>query len=393
MKKIIRSILSVILIAALFTLGGCSECDHEWREANCIEPKTCTKCGATEGEPLGHDWAPATCTEPKTCRRCGATEGEPLDHDWAPATCTEPKTCRRCGATEGEPLGHDWIEATCSEPRRCKRCGYREGKPLGHDWQEATCTECKTCKRCGLTVGLPLGHDAPDLTCTTDGVCRRCGETIPAPGHDWAPATCTEPKTCRRCGATEGEPLGHTTSNGVCSRCGKEIYETVTGSGDDVISDIVLDNDRLYRVHFTHSGYHNFIVELYDQQNHKDLLINEIGNYDGRVFITGESPLTFEIKAGGQWSYTIEPLEPTTDTEFSGTGDYVTDKASLSSGAFLITHDGDHNFIVEAYTTDGRDLLVNEIGNYTGKVMVIVPDGSLVMFRIIADGNWTIERA
>ncbi|WP_418596742.1 hypothetical protein [Hominenteromicrobium sp.] len=33
-------------------------------------------CGMTEGEPLGHDWKAATINYPKTCVRCGKTEGE-----------------------------------------------------------------------------------------------------------------------------------------------------------------------------------------------------------------------------------------------------------------------------------------------------------------------------
>ena len=31
-------------------------CEHEWTEATCFDPKTCTRCGETEGEALGHKW-------------------------------------------------------------------------------------------------------------------------------------------------------------------------------------------------------------------------------------------------------------------------------------------------------------------------------------------------
>lgn len=54
----------VALIALMMILTGC-QCKHEWKEATCTEPKICTKCGETEGEPLGHEWKEATCTEPK----------------------------------------------------------------------------------------------------------------------------------------------------------------------------------------------------------------------------------------------------------------------------------------------------------------------------------------
>lgn len=56
------------------------------------------------GDPLGHDWKDATCTEPKTCARCGVTEGKALGHDWKEATAAEPKTCTRCGTTEGDSI-------------------------------------------------------------------------------------------------------------------------------------------------------------------------------------------------------------------------------------------------------------------------------------------------
>lgn len=49
-KKIMIS--AVLLVCALM-LTGCM-CEHEWTEATCTSPKTCSKCEATEGEALGH---------------------------------------------------------------------------------------------------------------------------------------------------------------------------------------------------------------------------------------------------------------------------------------------------------------------------------------------------
>jgi hypothetical protein len=66
-------------------------------------------------------FADATCTEPKTCSVCGATEGEALGHTWADATCTAPKTCDLCGAKEGTAAGHTFVEGVCSV------CGTAEG--------------------------------------------------------------------------------------------------------------------------------------------------------------------------------------------------------------------------------------------------------------------------
>ena len=68
----------IALIALMMILTGC-QCKHEWKEATCTEPKTCGKCGETEGEPSGHKWEEATVDHPKTCSVCGLTEGEPKE--------------------------------------------------------------------------------------------------------------------------------------------------------------------------------------------------------------------------------------------------------------------------------------------------------------------------
>ena len=94
-------------------------------------------------------------------------------HEWTEATCTEPKTCSKCGETEGEALGHKWTEATCTKAKECSRCGEESGEPLGHDvkeWEEETASTCSkagteigTCTRCGETVtkDLPLADHTP----------------------------------------------------------------------------------------------------------------------------------------------------------------------------------------------------------------------------------------
>ena len=82
------------------------ECSHVWKDATYQHAKTCTKCGATEGSPL-------VCTShvdanaDNKCDNCGATvqSGDPAcTHEWTPATYEAPKTCTKCGATEGSPL-------------------------------------------------------------------------------------------------------------------------------------------------------------------------------------------------------------------------------------------------------------------------------------------------
>lgn len=86
MKK--RCILLAVLLAGL--LAGCSEtepaaCQHQWTDANCIAPKTCTLCAATEGDALPHrydNWLkdPVEDQMIQYCLECGGENG-PVRYD------------------------------------------------------------------------------------------------------------------------------------------------------------------------------------------------------------------------------------------------------------------------------------------------------------------------
>ncbi len=73
MKKIISVCILTVLTLAL---SSCA-CEHNWKYATCITPKTCSLCEATEGTRAEHIWIEATCIDPKTCTTCGKTEGSP----------------------------------------------------------------------------------------------------------------------------------------------------------------------------------------------------------------------------------------------------------------------------------------------------------------------------
>ena len=226
--------------------------EHTYKDATCTDAKTCSACGATEGEALGHSYNKATCTKAETCSRCGSTKGSALGHNYKDATCTTPKTCSRCGATSGKALGHthkavtctegatctvcgtvipaaghSYKDATCTAPKTCATCGATEGNALGHSYKDATCTAPKTCSTCGATEGSAAEHNWNAATCTAPKTCSVCGATEgDAAGHNWNAATCTAPKTCSVCGATEGSATGHNYQNGVCTGCGD--VETIT---------------------------------------------------------------------------------------------------------------------------------------------------------------------
>lgn len=138
MKKFVgkakKTALMLLLLGVIFLLAACCM-KHEWKDATCTEPKTCVKCGETEGEATGHIWVNATCEKAKYCIGCDMTEGTALGHEWQEATCTEAEKCSICGRTNGDPLGHEWESATAEKPKTCIVCGETEGEPLQLTYQ------------------------------------------------------------------------------------------------------------------------------------------------------------------------------------------------------------------------------------------------------------------
>ena len=208
-----------------------SECVHNWADATCTAPKTCTLCGATEGEAKGHteviDAAvAATCTatgltEGKHCSVCGevlvaqtvvpATGHTEVIDKAVAATCTatgltEGKHCSVCNTvlvaqTETPAIGHsfgEWVvtqEATCTEEgqerRDCANCDHYETRKvdaLGHT-EVVDAAVAPTCTATGLTEGKHCSVCNEVLVAQTvvpvadhkyeNGKCTVCGEADP----------------------------------------------------------------------------------------------------------------------------------------------------------------------------------------------------------------------
>ncbi len=215
------------------------ECIHEEVKDEAVEAR-CDRLGLTEGS---------------HCKKCGkvfiAQQEIPMtEHQWAEATCQSPKTCTVCKKHEGKAKGHsfgDWTvlkEATIKEEgkkeRICSECNHKEEELIPklehthsfssewtHDesehWKDCSCGESD--ERSAHSFGA--WQTVTDASCTQSGSaeqkCTACGyteqKTIPKKGHSWQDATCTLPKTCSNCHQTEGNALGHSYENGVCSRC------------------------------------------------------------------------------------------------------------------------------------------------------------------------------
>ena len=85
--------------------------------------------------------------------------------------------------------------------------------------------------------------------------------------------------------------------------------------------------------------------------------------------------------------------EPRGD-EFVGTGPTATDPFTLDAGlaVFTLEHDGASNFAVVLYDGAGEyvDLLVNEIGEFSGETAVALPAADDYTLNVEADGTWRI---
>lgn len=238
------------------TPASCDEYAVYWYSCRCNAISTEEYFTYEEGGYLPHDYKDADCGNPKTCKNCGHEDGAPVgDHDFLPATCSDPKTCKVCGHTEGSPIGHNFVGGSCTVPSSCSLCGA-PGVTSEHNWRDATCTEPKTCKSCGATTGEANGHTLGPATCTTPKTCTTPGcyysEGVPN-GHSYVDATCTDAKKCSICGHTDGKALGHHFGDWViivaptyeadgeqrrdCDRTGCDHYET------KIVPDLNPDND------------------------------------------------------------------------------------------------------------------------------------------------------
>ncbi len=254
MKKALKTLLMVMVITLL--LSALTACDLEALLGNLIEPTEPTEVTCE------HEWVEATCTAPKTCSKCADTEGEALDHTEA-ADEAKTATCTQTGLTEGKhcsTCGEVLIEQTIipmiahtylnDNDLTCEKCGYE--KDCTHAIKEPVAGKDATCTAAGLTAGEKCSvcgeiivaqeeikaldhdlvhHEAKAPTCTEGGwdaydTCTRCDHNTKAEkgalGHDLvhheakAPA-CTEGgwdayDTCSRCDYTtkvEKNALGH----------------------------------------------------------------------------------------------------------------------------------------------------------------------------------------
>ncbi len=233
------------------------------------------------------------------------------------------------------------------------------------------------------TAGVTEGCNPPDNTlyCPDDPVLRDQMASFLARALDLDPMP----------------PTTTTTTTTTTLAPGEFADFTVSGSGNDVI-DFQVPGDVPAVLDITHDGSSNFIVWSLDSEFESiDLLVNEIGSYDGRRpanvgwFFEPDFVRHLEIDADGYWSITARPMSKARalSTSLNGSGDEVV-RYEGSASTLTSTHDGSSNFIILGFKADGEynELIVNEIGTYSGTDTI---DSETDILDIQADGNWTLD--
>lgn len=141
-----KTLLLLLALSMLFVLVAC-------KSEQLQDNATCWSCGGTIAAPAAfceHCGVSLKETSPETnngtteATQTPTNESTACVHTWQDATCTVPKTCSKCGATEGQTAAHQWIDATCSAPKTCSVCGQTTGNIGQHTYNDqGKCVNCQ----------------------------------------------------------------------------------------------------------------------------------------------------------------------------------------------------------------------------------------------------------
>lgn len=150
----------------------------------------------------------------------------------------------------------------------------------------------------------------------------------------------------------------------------------------------------------THEGRANFVVQ-YGVGDTQNLLVNEIGNYQGSKAVgLPVGTYTLDIATRGKWSVDIDQSVPTEaplpPKELEGEGAAASEFFSLKAGPakFRITYKGAGLFAPQLINSaDGAiiTLLANELSDFTGEKTVEIATDGIYLVDVTAAGPWTID--
>ena len=211
----------------------CNECgeertveEHNWVEADCDTPKTCSVCSKTEGDVKAHTPSAddGNCLTAITCKDCGAVT-TPAREAHTPneddGDCTTAVLCMDCGLTvvEGNQ-SHTPSEddKDCTTAVTCEHCDYVFVEALSHSFNEAYNATHEAhwyiClnEGCDVVDGYGKHYGEDDGDCTTWVLCE-CGwlvkEANEAHVSNEDDGDCTTAVTCEHCDYVFVEALSH----------------------------------------------------------------------------------------------------------------------------------------------------------------------------------------
>ena len=196
------------------------ECTHEWADATCDKPQTCTLCGKDQGEALGHSYdADGKCTV------CGNAPIYIVAGDVMQVNNVYQQGTNFLGSSwsetdENNKLGYN-VETGLFEKSYVGVVAgeYHVKVVFNKSWSTAYGD-----KNGVDNYYIAVAEANTVVTITFDPKTNAVGHTLKTHTHTWSDATCTEPQKCE-CGETQGEALGHSYAEGKCTVCGAEDSE------------------------------------------------------------------------------------------------------------------------------------------------------------------------
>lgn len=168
---------------------------------------------------------------------------------------------------------------------------------------------------------------------------------------------------------------------------------TYKGRGNKVLTIQKPEADKGALISTTNVGAQdNFTIYALDAQLQPgDLLVNAVGSYRGTSILdkSGESTTRLKIDGGGAWTVTIRPLSAARrmTTSTTGKGDDVV-LYDGPTGVATVTNRGPQDNFTIYYYGDSTDLLVNQIGSYTGETPI---QAGPAFLEIDGAGAWSIK--
>lgn len=85
---------------------------------------------------------------------------------------------------------------------------------------------------------------------------------------------------------------------------GYDLPAEESGAGDTLIGPYEFDG--VHTLAATHDGKSNFAIHIYPETGRPDLVVNEIGAYEGESSVRFSEPAWVAIRADGEWTVAIE---------------------------------------------------------------------------------------